>query len=235
MNSFTTFQERYAHVVERLVESPHVTVHHQASGEDVRDGAGADIVFADLAKESDVHLDDAFRDLYFAPAELHVTWELTAEGGRRRINGELCLQNIVEWATNGWAPDDWTLPAEEYSLLSGLKVIDYEQHAGSGSVTGISADWGARPLSVGAGAEIWYFDAGEHRLERLDIDYAGYLDAALLTLGTFGWQYLFADVNLRREVNHHIVAYLERMLTDLPQILPGHDYEPLRRRFDARL
>lgn len=234
MNGFTAFQGRFAHLVERLVDSPHVSVPHQAFGEDVQDGAGADVVFAELAKDADVHLDDAFRDLYFTPAELHVVWRLTADG-TRRFNGELCLQNIAEWAANGWAPDDWTLPSEQYSQLSRLRVIDYEPHAGTGSVTGISADRQARPLSIGAGAEIWHFDAGEHRLERLDVDYAGYLDAALLTMGTHGWQYLFADVNLRREVNHHTVADLERMLTDLPEILPGHDYEPLRQRFDTRL
>jgi len=232
MNGYTAFQGRLAYVVERLVDSPHVSVPHQAFGEDVRDGAGADVVFAELAKDADVHLDDAFRDRYFTPAELHVVWRLTADTSR---GGELCLQNIAEWAANGWAPDDWTLPAELYSQLSGLRVIDYEPHAGSGSVTGISADWEARPLSIGAGAEIWHFDAGEHRLERLDVDYAGYLDAALLTMGAHGWQYLFADVNLRREVYPTTVADLERMLTDLPEILPRHDYEPLRRRFDTRL
>ncbi|WP_281186164.1 hypothetical protein [Actinomadura kijaniata] len=41
-------------------------------------------------------------------------------------------------------------------------------------------------------------------------------------------------MNLRREVNPHTVAGLERMLSVLPEILPGHDHEPLRRRFDAR-
>jgi hypothetical protein len=54
-------------------------------------------------------------------------------------------------------------------------------------------------------------------------------------MGAHGWQYLFADVNLRREVTPSVVAGLEHYLTVLPEILPGHDYEPLRRRFDARL
>ncbi|GAA1539634.1 hypothetical protein GCM10009678_22460 [Actinomadura kijaniata] len=231
MNGFTAFHERYARVVERLVRSPLVSVTHRASGAGVRGGAGADVVFAELAKDSDVHLDDAFRALYFAPAELHVAWRLTAD---TTTGGEFCLQNIARWSADGWGPDDWTLSGEESDRLGELSVIDYEPRSGSGSVTGISLDDGERPLSVGADAEIWYFDAGEHRLERLDVDYAGYLEGVLLTVGAHGWQYLFADVNLRREVNPHTVADLERMLGALPEILPGHDHEPLRRRFDAR-
>jgi hypothetical protein len=234
VSAFTAVEERCAYVVEQLVATPHVSVSHWEFGEKVRAGAGADVVFAELAAESGIHLDDGFRDLYFAPADLHIVWRLTADRDTR-TGGELCLQNIAEWAGNGWAPDDWTLPQEQYTQLCNLSVIDYEPHAGTGSVTGISVDDEARPQSIGAGAEIWHYDAGEHWLERLDVDYAGYLDAALLTVGAHGWQYLFADVNLRREVNHHTVAGLERLLTELPELLPGHDYEPLRRRFDARL
>jgi hypothetical protein len=231
MNGFTGFQERCAHVVERLVASPLVSVTHRAFGEDVRDGADADVVFAELAKKAGIHLDEAFRGHYFAPVELHVAWRLTAD---ESIGGEFCLQNIAEWAANGWAPDDWTLPAEQYEKLCELSVIDYEPHAGTGSVTGIRAGGEAGPRSIGPDAEIWYFDAGAHRLERLDVNYADYLEAALLTAGIHGWQYLFADVNLRREVNPHTVADLEQMLTELPEILPEQDYEPLRRRFETR-
>ncbi|MEW2354031.1 hypothetical protein [Spirillospora sp. NPDC029432] len=231
MNGFTPFLERYVRVVEQLVASPLVSVKHQESGEDVHDGAGADAVFAELAQNADVHLDDAFRSLYFSSKQLHVVWRLTADGTR---GGEFCLQNIAEWAVNGWGPDDWTLPPEEYAKLVDLYTIDYEPHAGSGSVTGISLPE-ARPLSIGADTQIWYYDAGDHWLEPLDVDYAGYLDSVLLTVGAHGWQYLFADVNLRREVSPSSVAGLEHYLTVLPEIFPAHDYEPLRRRFDARL
>ncbi|WP_412516463.1 hypothetical protein K8Z49_37785 [Actinomadura madurae] len=230
MNDFSPFQERYVGVVEQLLASPLVSVKHQESGQDVRGGAGADLMFAELAEEFDLHLDDAFRSLYFPSRQLHVVWRLTADGTR---GGEFCLQNIIEWAVNGWRPDDWTLPPEDYARLTGLNTIDYEPHAGSGSVTAISVP-DARPLPIGMDTKIWYYDAGEHRLQQLDVDYADYLDSVLLTVGVHGWQYLFADVNLTREVPPSIVAGLECCLTVLPEILPGNNYEPLRRRFDAR-
>ena len=31
----------------------------------------------------------------------------------------------------------------------------------------------------------------------MDVDYCEYLDALLLTKGTFGWQYLFTEASLR--------------------------------------
>ncbi|NBE95159.1 hypothetical protein FE391_15570 [Nonomuraea sp. KC401] len=191
----------------------------------------ADVVFAKLAETSGLHLDDAFRRLYFTSKQLHVVWRLTADSTR---GGELCLQNITEWAVNGWFPDDWTLSSEKYAQLADLYTIDYEPHAGTGSVAAISVP-DARPLSLGTDTPIWYYDAGDHRLEQLDVDYAGYLEAALLTMGAHGRQYLSTDVNLRREVAYSGVAGLEHYLTVLPDIFPGHDYEPLRRRFDARL
>ncbi|TDE53182.1 hypothetical protein E1295_16890 [Nonomuraea mesophila] len=231
MMSLTPFQERYDRVLEQLVASPLVSVEHQESREDVHGGAGADVVFAKLADNHGLHLDDAFRGLYFTSGQLHVVWRLTADSTR---GGELCLQNLTEWAVKGWFPDDWTLPPEEYAALADLYTIDYEPHAGSGSVAAISVPE-ARPLSVGMDSAIWYYDAGDHWLGQMDVDYAGYLEAALLTVGAHGWQYLFTDVNLRGEVPYSGVAGLEHCLTVLPEIFPGHDYEPLRRRFDARL
>ncbi|MFG2250285.1 hypothetical protein [Spirillospora sp. NPDC048823] len=230
MNGFAPFQERYVRVVEQLVASPLVSVQHQESGEDVLDGIGADLVFATLAEKYDLHLDRVFRRLYFPSKKLHVVWRLTADSTR---GGEFCLQNITEWAVNGWRPDDWTMPPEEYAKLADLYTIDFEPHAGSGSVVLISVPE-RRPLSLGADTKVWYYDAGEHRLDPLDIDYTGYLDSVLLTAGAHEWQYLFADVNILRE-HPRVVDALELYLTILPEIFPEHDYEPLRRRFDARM
>ncbi|MFG2087202.1 hypothetical protein [Spirillospora sp. NPDC048824] len=230
MNGSAPFQERYVRVVEQLAASPLVSIDHEKSGEDVLDGAAADVVFAGLAADYDLHLDEAFRRLYFTSKQLHVAWRLTADS---TCTGEVCLQNITEWAAGEWGPDEGALPPEEHAIVADLYTIDYEPRSGTGSVTAISVPH-ARPLSLRADRKIWYCDGG-HRLEQLDVDYAGYLDAVLLTVGAPGWQYLFADVNLRREVTPSVVAALEHCLAVLPEIFPGHDYEPLRRRFDARM
>ncbi|TDC07228.1 hypothetical protein E1267_14105 [Nonomuraea longispora] len=98
-----------------------------------------------MAETSGLHLDDAFRRLYFTSKQLHVVWRLTADSTR---GGELCLQNVTEWAVNGWFPDDRTLSPEEYAQPADLYTIDDEPHAGTGSVAAISVPH-ARPLSLG--------------------------------------------------------------------------------------
>ncbi|MEU5846837.1 hypothetical protein [Saccharopolyspora shandongensis] len=49
------------------------------------------------------------------------------------------------------------------------------------------------------------------------------------------WQHLFADVRLHADDYIHARKRLPTMLHVLPEIFPGHDYEPLRARLAQRL
>ncbi|MEV5538145.1 hypothetical protein AB0L13_14915 [Saccharopolyspora shandongensis] len=49
------------------------------------------------------------------------------------------------------------------------------------------------------------------------------------------WQHLFADVQLHADDYIHARKRLTTMLQVLPEIFPGHDYEPLRARLAQRL
>lgn len=69
----------------------------------------------------------------------------------------------------------------------------------------------------------------------MDVDYCGYLAALLVTKGTYGWQYLFADVSLADDIHHHTVENARRMLEVFPRLFPGYDYAPLAARLEARL
>ncbi|MEV0054423.1 hypothetical protein AB0H34_28455 [Saccharopolyspora shandongensis] len=57
----------------------------------------------------------------------------------------------------------------------------------------------------------------------------------LITKGVYGWQHLFADVQLHADEYIHARKRLTTMLQVLPEIFPGHDYEPLRARLAQRL
>ncbi|OKI38305.1 hypothetical protein A6A29_10030 [Streptomyces sp. TSRI0281] len=90
--------------------------------------------------------------------------------------------------------------------------------------------------------EIWYSAiadiGGDPYLPgfiKMNITYCQYLDAMILTKGTYGWQYLYTDISLSRGDFHETVKYLQGMLSVFPEIFPQHDYGDLRARLEARL
>lgn len=90
--------------------------------------------------------------------------------------------------------------------------------------------------------EIWYSalaDIGDEPYPpgyiKMEITYCEYLDALLLTKGTYGWQYLYADISLRRSDFQEVFGYLRDMLELFPVEFQQYDYAPLRQRLEARL
>ncbi|AOS64546.1 hypothetical protein [Actinoalloteichus hymeniacidonis] len=55
----------------------------------------------------------------------------------------------------------------------------------------------------------------------------------LPTKGTYGWQFLFADISLRRGDFHEVAGYLQGMVDVFPELFPG-DYTELRDRLAER-
>lgn len=68
----------------------------------------------------------------------------------------------------------------------------------------------------------------------MEVTYREYLDALLVTKGTYGWQYLYTDVSLGRGFGG-VRRYLQGMIELFPEIFPNHDYSPLVERLEARL
>ncbi|QIP88024.1 hypothetical protein GLX30_32915 [Streptomyces sp. Tu 2975] len=127
-------------------------------------------------------------------------------------------------------------PAEESALYEQFRVVDSTPVAATGQFTAVRVQPGVAPL------ELWYYDMDLNTVEgrdrqyvRLELTYPDYLDALLLTKGTFGWQYLFADVSLRSEGFERVLFSLRSMVEAFPRLFPDHDYSDLRARLEARL
>ncbi|MDA2811748.1 hypothetical protein O4J56_13990 [Nocardiopsis sp. RSe5-2] len=124
------------------------------------------------------------------------------------IVGEFCIPHLHRSVTEDvFPPDDDTLGGGDCEKLSDLYVIDSEPR---------------------------FYDAGLHRLELLDLDYAEYVNTVLVTKGACGWQYLFADVAFDSTELRSTGADLQAMLDSFPAWFPRHDYAPLRARLEAR-
>lgn len=117
---------------------------------------------------------------------------------------------------------------DEKQLYREFRTIDDTPNSGSGTLAAVRLQAGKDPL------EIWYYDP-QVGPTMMDVDYCGYLAALLVTKGTYGWQYLFADVSLADDIHHHTVENARRMLEVFPRLFPGYDYAPLAARLEARL
>ncbi len=225
MSDNPSYEVRVAASVQDLSDSPLFRLgnHSISPLSGVRADAGS--AAREMSRVLGFPLDGVDR-LFLGADEIHAIWR-SVEGPL--IVGEFCLVHLHKSFTGDeFPPDDPTLPVSDYAKLGALKVIDSEPHSGSGSVTGMY-------VTASDQHEIWFYDAGLHRLERLDLDYLAYLDAVLVTKGTCGWQYLFADVDLNTTEMHTTAVGLNVMLEKFPEQFPEYDYEPLRQRLEARL
>ncbi|MFJ9032480.1 hypothetical protein ACIRQP_28920 [Streptomyces sp. NPDC102274] len=188
--------------------------------------ADADLALDRIAVHWRTRLEDVLRPYYFAADEYHADW-ITADG---RVRGEFCLGNIHGCLVDGHLPlTDEGLGPDERRVLPELRIFDQAPFGGAGQVTGL------RVLPRGGGVEIWYYVLTRTELHRLNLDYGTYLEALLITKGAWGWQYLFADVDLTERRYHDAASNLAAMFEALPVLFPDHDYEPLRARWRERL
>ncbi|MGH8877305.1 MAG: hypothetical protein ACRD0P_08205 [Stackebrandtia sp.] len=184
-----------------------------------------DRVFGEIAQQWPVGLADVLRPHYFSAAEYHANWQ-AADG----VVGEFCVRNIRDCLLDGGPPlGDGVLGGGDRGVLSELRLFDEAPFSGEGAVTGL------RVRPDGGDVEVWHFVATESLLHRLHLDYGTYLDVLVTTKGAWGWQFLFADVDLSRPRFGGIVENLSAMLEVFPRLFPGHDYAPLRERLRDRL
>ncbi|WP_255954516.1 hypothetical protein [Streptomyces odontomachi] len=152
------------------------------------------------------------------------------------ICGEFSLINL-DYALTSEDPGEAGAGTDfQRQFLRQLCPIDRSPRSGAGMQTYMRMQAGVPEL------EIWH--SGLFSVEeppypsgfvRLDIDYCEYLDALLLTKGTYGWQFLFADVTLSGRELSDQAKYIRRMLQVFPALFPQYDYASLARRFEARL
>ncbi|MFE1310369.1 hypothetical protein [Streptomyces sp. NPDC058755] len=169
---------------------------------------------------------DRLSEYYFPVEEVHLSWN-SVDGPF--VGGEFCITNIVTCLTR-WHPpmEDAALTPEERRVLAGLKIMDEEPYAGTGRATGLRAS------SQSPEPELWYHDATRSRLERLDLTYGTYLDTVLVTKGAFGWQYLFADIDLGQPEFGEVVENLTEAFALFSSAFPQRAYAPLKARLEAR-
>ncbi|MET7712169.1 hypothetical protein [Streptomyces sp. NPDC005407] len=124
----------------------------------------------------------------------------------------------------------------QQEFLSQLRFFDHTPRSGAGMMTYIRMQPNVAPL------EIWYQDIADIGSDpyptnfiKMDITYCEYLEALILTKGTYGWQYLYTDVSLRGGEFHSKASYLEHMLDVFPRIFPSYDYSSLLVRLEERL
>ncbi|QXE38326.1 hypothetical protein KQY30_32920 [Streptomyces sp. GMY02] len=117
-----------------------------------------------------------------------------------------------------------------------LRYIDSAYRSGVGSMTYLRMKPRTSPL------EIWHYDlarigGGPYPIGyiKLDLTYHQYLETLVLTKGTRGWQYLFADVSFRDLALGDIGDSVKKMTDVFPRLFPEHDYTSLQRRLEERL
>ncbi|MFE0421630.1 hypothetical protein [Streptomyces sp. NPDC058953] len=159
---------------------------------------------------------------------LRMSWAAPDHG----FGGELRLRSLPH-ALEGPPPES-VADTEPLVPLDELRALDGAPENGPGDQVFL------RVRSGGRAPEIWY-DDGDQGLCPLDLDHSGYLDALLLTRGTFGWQRLFTEHGLGGEHDPgdpgglRLRTRLTAMLALFPEVFPRYDYRPLRRRFADRL
>ncbi|MFE7107896.1 hypothetical protein ACFU98_22725 [Streptomyces sp. NPDC057575] len=157
--------------------------------------------------------------------------------GPESIGGEFRVTDLFS-AVLKHAPDlAWSgSTAEEVEFFAQLRVVDDTPLAAMGQFAAVRVQPHSDPW------EVWYYDmelnkvgGWDRQYVQLDLTYPEYLEHLAVTKGTFGWQYLFADVLLGHPDFESVKNQLTTMLEVFPRLFPAWDYADLSRRLEARL
>ncbi|TDC88607.1 hypothetical protein E1161_23530 [Saccharopolyspora aridisoli] len=235
MRDLTDTEQAHLESFNEIRECEYVVVdfeHEGVWGEEFGDLAS---VFEDLPDWEGTILDPSLAQGVVGISELSSCWHTVDT--RRHLSGEFSITEFYECLLRRPPDLGWDgSPPDEIRFFSELRVIDDTPRAANGLMGAVRIQKDVNPL------EIWYYDKDLSRTPgfdldylRMDLDYHGYLDALLLTKGTFGWQYLFTEAPLHNERFREIAADLKYMLELFPNIFPDHDYTDLAKRLEDRL
>ncbi|KAF4409365.1 MULTISPECIES: hypothetical protein [Streptomyces] len=221
-----SFEDRCRQAIREIRDSDHVKLSYENIEPAEHGDESTETALQRVAETVGMQLPDSFRRNYFAPKRMHAQWRSVQE---TELVGEFCLYHLHEaFSQPDLVPEDTTLAMTDQEIMADLSAVDSAHRTGAGEVTGI------RITDEGL-FEVWFYDMTQRRLERMDLDYAEYLDSVLITKGTSGWQYLFIDGDLTSVSMESTVRRLKAMLSSFPDLFPDYDYAPLRARLEARL
>ncbi|MEV6232802.1 hypothetical protein AB0L88_33555 [Saccharopolyspora shandongensis] len=222
----TEYEQRYVDMLDELRNSPAIEMLEGKVDRVVQAYGDIPTVFEKLARRYELTLDPSLQSRFPRFRSLSCLWQTTDE--LPRLTGEFLLSHLYSQVSGGPLEIAEHFPEEsDRSLARELRVIDDHPEGGGGFAA-------MRIQPHVQFPELWYFTIA-HGFQLLDIGYREYFDNLLITKGVHGWQHLFADVRLHADEYIHARKRLTTMLQVLPEIFPGHDYEPLRARLAQRL
>ncbi|MGW1748633.1 hypothetical protein ACWCRD_24095 [Streptomyces sp. NPDC002092] len=235
MTDLTDNERRHAAALAAIRESPYLNARCGSAVELAEPLEDLLPLYEHNEDWDDVQLDEGMLSCALRFTDLGAQWVTT--GGLPELYGEYRLLHFYDV----FEQDDGPAPMPDATdfqrqFLSELRSFDTTPRSGAGMMSFIRMQANTSPL------EIWYQDIADiggdpypSGFLKMDITYCQYLDALLLTKGTYGWQYLYTDMPLGGRGHQSTVGFLQRMLQVFPEIFPQYDYRELRERLEARL
>src|SRR4051812_35608419 len=226
----TDLAGRLDSMLHALRSSPLVRVFEETHKPLAPDNAEMDVVIHNLAEFAAVSAHAAFKSCWMSYERFSVHWEQADSAKTDRegvVGGEASLVYLFDIASRTTDLVTGQTPDRERELLRSLRIIDDQPAGGNGTLAAV------RLVDEQLLPEVWFFDirSGVHAL---DVDYCGYLDALIRTKGGYGWQYLYADIDLAKPEQRMIRERLKHLLAFLANTFPDVDYGALQERFAAR-
>jgi hypothetical protein len=219
--------DRLDTMVAALRASPRVRLHEHRRQPLSARSATIDAVVQDL-RDADISLHPALTQCWLSFADFAVHWESADISDTTTVvGGEMGLSYLYDVATHDTDLVAEHTPESQRAILRSLRVIDDQPRGGNGTLAAIRVE--ENQLMP----DTWFFDVrtGVHAL---DVDYCGYLDALITTKGGYGWQYLYADVDLTKPEQGTLREQLSLLIAFLENAFPDVDYRALRDRLTAR-
>ncbi|MFG2828970.1 hypothetical protein ACGFWI_16170 [Streptomyces sp. NPDC048434] len=230
MARFTAQELRYLKILDELQEAEEVDVHFEERGNIEETVGEAPEAFALISEWHGIDLSPELQRAFLRFDGVSCHWHMAK--GNTSLNGEFSLRHLsaAMFATGDSLIHEDCSEAQR-TLYSEFRIFDDHPRTGAGTLVALRVQDGTNDA---ISPEIWHYDSSDGAF-RLDIDYAEYLDALLITKGTHGWQYLYADVDLGDSGFGGIADDMRNMLEVFPTLFPDYEYEPLRRRLEERL
>ncbi|WP_069814582.1 hypothetical protein [Streptomyces sp. TP-A0874] len=235
MTDLTPYETLYRNSLDELRGCPSLELHETSLGRigddfsEVLEPHEYDPTWAGVEYDSD------FPDFFLRFQEVAAFWATVPP--LPQFSGEFSiphLDDIMAQPIDPWVQKEPTQFRKEF--VASLRCVDSTPRSGSGRMAFLRLLPDHNPL------EMWYSDLADMGgapyppgFIRMNVTYREYLDALLLTKGTFGWQYLYVDIFLGDDSWCHITQGLRAMLDVFPELFPEHDYAPLCARLEARL
>ncbi|MFC9503925.1 hypothetical protein [Streptomyces sp. NPDC057002] len=227
MPDLSEYERRFLSMLDELRDASDVEVLYEERGPVEEEIGDATEAFELIADEEGVVLDPSLHSSFLRFEGLSSHWAV--ERSEVYLTGEFSVRHLAAaMLTTGVEPAVDEPTDQQRKLYSELRAFDEQPRGGAGTLSALRIDPGmSQP-------EVWYCHP-TRGVFRMDLGYPEYLETLLVTKGTYGWQYLFTDVSMRDIDFQGAVESIQNMLLIFPDLFPGHDYDHLRARLEARL